>query len=971
MIRRSLAASLAVLGALALNAPAYSQNSQESVDPVTKAFQGWQDDSGMAWRLTRHTDQPTGQFLYGGKLAAPFTPVLDADWYELALQSFDQAYDVFAISEQTLIPIRVKHLALSQIGTTDKVAVEFMQAVNGVPVIDGSVQALFTLQGELLALDSLAIAGVENLRTRPASNAYQAANAAVTDYINLEQREPFEVSDPELVIIKHASGKYIEGRLAWAFELRNRENPENPAGREIFISADDSSLVMLKEKNLIHHQQASGTIESYATPGTAAPSASNPPTVQIMPFMNLTSSAGNTTTDENGNFSINVGNSNPLDITATYAGPYCRVYNQAGGDHSTTTSFTPGVPGTLTMNTGQTEFVTSEASCFDSVLDVRTWLKSIDPSDNTLDFQVRTNANLNSTCNAYYDGVSINMYRSGGGCNNTGFSTVVAHEEGHWANSLYGSGNGADGFGEGNADVLGMYVYDVAVIGSDFFTNGGIIRTGNNTRQFCGDNNGGCYGQVHADGEVLGGAMWKVRQRLNATLGNAAGDLTANTLWVAWMNSYNDGQIKTVIEEHWLALDDNDGNIFNGTPNFADIDGGFRDQGFPGVDLALIEIDHTPLGDSLSEAGPYVVDADINSGIGAVVTGAEVHYTVNGGAEMIVAMSNPSGTNWTAGIPGQASPARLTYWITAEDSMGNDERLPRNSEYEFVVGVRTQVYFNDFEGATDEGWTHVQVATQDDWQRGTPQGQGGDPGGAYSGNNVWANDLGASGWNGTYATNTNNYLESPVIDCTGASGVTLGFARHLSVEEGIYDQATVRVNGTTVWANPLNGHTTDSEWTMVEYDISAIADNNPSVQVRFTMQSDGGLEFGGWNIDNFELYTLDSVPGGGTDVILLTGDANGNAGGPVSYTFSGMEAGRPWQMIGGLSNAGSVIFGHTFDIGPGYRQLGSGIATPSGDGAVSFTIPASLPSGTVGYLEVGAQSSSGIVDSNLFSVTVN
>jgi hypothetical protein len=366
-----------------------------------------------------------------------------------------------------------------------------------------------------------------------------------------------------------------------------------------------------------------------------------------------------------------------------------------------------------------------------------------------------------------------------------------------------------------------------------------------------------------------------------------------------------------------------------------------------------------------------VVDADITSFIGAVITGADVHYTVDGGNEIVIPMNNTVGSTWSGGIPGQASPARLTYWLTSNDSAGNTERFPRMGEFDFVVGVRTQVYFNDFEGNTDENWTHALLATQDDWQRGTPQGNAGDPAGAYSGTKAWANDLGMTGWNGFYAANVNNYLESPAIDCSGRSGVTLRFARFLGVEEGIYDRAKILVNGQLVWQNQNYGHTLDSGWGFVEYDISSIADNNSSVKIRFSMTSDAGLEFGGWTIDDFELYTLDPVPGGGTDAILLSGDTNGNAGSSVSYTFSGMEAGKPWQMIGGLSNTGSVIFGHTFDIGAGYRVLASGVASATGTGSATVTIPATLPSGTIGYLEVGAQSSAGIMDSNLFSVTVN
>jgi hypothetical protein len=319
------------------------------------------------------------------------------------------------------------------------------------------------------------------------------------------------------------------------------------------------------------------------------------------------------------------------------------------------------------------------------------------------------------------------MYSSGGGCNNTGFSTVVTHEAGHWANDRYNSGNGSDGFGEGNADVWSMYIYDTPVVGAGFFTTGGYIRNGLNTRQYCGDGNNGCYGQVHADGEVLMGALWKVRARLIATLGTTAGELTADTLFLGTMNAYNDSTITSLIEEHWLVLDDDNGNIGDGTPNFSDIDGGFRQQGFPGVDLDIIQILHTELGNSLSEAGPYVVDADITSMIGSTVTSAEVTYTVNDGAPTVMNMNNPAGSTWSIGIPGQISPARVKYHITAYDAAGNNDDLPRDSEFGFVVGVETQIYFNDFEGATDEGWNHAQVATQDDWQRGAPAGQAEDP----------------------------------------------------------------------------------------------------------------------------------------------------------------------------------------------------------------------------------------------------
>ncbi|MHC4837198.1 MAG: hypothetical protein ACYTF3_03290 [Planctomycetota bacterium] len=946
---------------------AVAQSESPIQDPVAKALGNWQEDHGSNWRLTEHIELTTGRFLWGGTRTAPFTPQEREDWFELARQAFDETYDIFQVADVTLEPHTVKYLTLQQIGTTDKVSVELHQVVRGVEVRDASVHALFTPQGDLLALDSKALPGVEDLAVRPANDRWAAVDAAMAEYWALEGREPSSVGQPELHIIKTLPGKLWEPRLAWSVELRNDEDPSRPAARRMFIAAD-GDYELLEAEQLIHYQ-ASGSVESWATPGTRANSGSNPPTLQPMRFMTVTSAAGNATTDVNGDFTI-PGATGPTTVTASYTGPWVRVINNAGANHSASGTFNPGTPGTLTMNAAQTEFVTSEASCFDSVIDFREWLKSIDPADTSVDFQITANANLNSTCNAFYNGVSINMYRSGSGCNNTGFSTVVAHEEGHWANDLYSSGNGPDGFGEGNADVWAMYIYDTPIVGEDFFSGGGFIRTGLNTRQFCGDSNTGCYGQVHADGEVLMGALWKVRDRLNQTLGNAAGDLTADTLHVAWMNAYNDGSIRTIIEEHWLALDDNDGDIFNGTPNYGDIDGGFRAQGFPGVDLQLISIAHTPLGNSLDEAGPYVVDADISSLIGNVITGADVVYSVDGGSPQTVAMVNTGGSTWSGDIPGQVSPSTVSYHIEAFDSGSNSEDFPRDAELSFVVGVETQIYFNDFEGATDEGWTHVQISTQDDWQRGTPAGKVEDPGAAYSGLNCWGNDLGPSGFNGAYQPNVNNYLESPAIDCSGQTNVKLRFARWLAVEESRYDTASIEVNGTTVWTNPFAGNLIDTSWSIQELDISQWADNNPSVVVRFRMVSDGGLEFGGWNIDDFELVSLEPVPGGGRDVINLVGDTIGFRGNNVSYTFTGMQPGAQWAFLAGLSNSGSVILGKAFDIGAGYQVVGTGTADALGAGTLTFQVPNSLPASTTGYFEVGAQSALGVDESNLLTILI-
>lgn len=170
-------------------------------------------------------------------------------------------------------------------------------------------------------------------------------------------------------------------------------------------------------------------------------------------------------------------------------------------------------------------------------------------------------------------------------------------------------------------------------------------------------------------------------------------------------------------------------------------------------------------------------------------------------------------------------------------------------------GLET-IYYNDFNGSSDEGWTHSMIQTQDDWQRARPQGTySGDPTSAFEGAYCWGNDHGPSGWDGLYKNDVHNYLLSPSINCSGKTGVILQFMRWLTVEKGIYDQAQVSVNGTLIWENNPDSDHIDTAWVPVEFDISALADNNPDVRIRFDLISDPGLVFGGWNIDSFAILS--------------------------------------------------------------------------------------------------------------------
>lgn len=382
---------------------------------------------------------------------------------------------------------------------------------------------------------------------------------------------------------------------------------------------------------------------------------------------------------------------------------------------------------------------------------------------------------------------------------------------------------------------------------------------------------------------------------------------------------------------------------------------------------------HLALPDTQNEAGPYTATVDVVSQTAATVTGVDLFWRLEGQPTFNTITMGPTGTpdQWSGDIPGQQSPERVEYYMVATDSAGGSAYTPDGLQAgenlnRFVIGVYNRISFFDFEAAGDEGWAHVQVAAQDDWQRGTPAGKVEDPGAAYAGSNAWGNDLGPSGFNGSYASNVENYLESPALDCSGQTGVKLRFARWLTVEEGQYDQAQIHVNGQLVWENPFSGNLVDTAWSLQDLDISTWADNNPSVEVRFSLKSDGGVELGGWNIDNFELYTLEPVGGGGS--MSLGGPSSVTAGNQVTLSLTNAAASANWYLIYSFSNSGTTIFGTPFEVGAPWFLFHTGSTNASGDGSHTFTVP---PSGAGRTIHFEAATNTGSIEnSNLHTLTV-
>lgn len=240
---------------------------------------------------------------------------------------------------------------------------------------------------------------------------------------------------------------------------------------------------------------------------------------------------------------------------------------------------------------------------------------------------------------------------------------------------------------------------------------------------------------------------------------------------------------------------------------------------------------------------------------------ANLHYRNDPASTFSFTPLTPlGGLDYQAVLPATNCTLSPEFYFSAQGSGGTPITNPRRDSvppyYSAEVVSQSLVFFQQNLDANPQ-WT-----AQGLWEWGQPTGGGGlnagspDPISGYTNNFVYGYNL-----DGDYPNNMNETsLTTKAIDCTDQYGVRLTFRRWLGVEYPEWDHAYVRasndeIHWTTVWQN--DAEVADSAWVLQEVDLSAVADNQPTVYVRWTMgTSDGSVTYCGWNIDDIRLYSI-------------------------------------------------------------------------------------------------------------------
>ena len=521
--------------------------------------------------------------------------------------------------------------------------VSIPQTYKGVAVRHGRLAASLN-NGNLVLIGTETWGDVKGLSHVPSIDGTQAIEAGYAHAGGASAMDTI-LSHPQLEIIPIAPqdgafdgpvGTGYGHRLAWTWSFQRY--PDD-AVWEVIVDAHDGEVLAFQDIN--HYVQKKITGGVYPITSTEiCPNAATCGTMQSgwpMPFADTGLASPNNFTNSAGIFNYTSGTA-----TTTLTGRYVDIADSCGAISNSSTTGDIVLGGTngqhdCTGAGGSAGNTASSRSAFYEVNKLAELARGWLPSNTWLQNRLLTNVNINSTCNAFWNGSSINFYRSGGGCRNTGeIAGVFDHEWGHGMDDNDAAGSLSNS-SEAYADIAAVYRLQTSCVGHGFFwtSNKGCGQTADGTGynsneaqtgsahcdtdcsgvrdadylkhnpntpdtalgfvcSSCSTGTGPCGRQVHCAAAPTRQAAWDLVARdLQTTpfsLDSQTAFIVANRLFYhgsgnigAWHSctcgSSSSGCGSTNGYMQWLTADDDNGNLSDGTPHMTAIYNAFNRHG--------------------------------------------------------------------------------------------------------------------------------------------------------------------------------------------------------------------------------------------------------------------------------------------------------------------------------------------------------------------------------------------------------
>ncbi len=697
---------------------------------------------------------------------------------------------------------------------------------------------------------------------------------SVLDGVRQAEPLPIQVSDEQLVIWAGVTNVPVDQpELAVVF-VAERGTVSDPStyGKHLVVASATNGEVLYSENQVV--ADVDGTVSGQQSDGPAALEC-EPEAPFALPYVEVQILGGDTVfADENGDFNIPSGANGNVTVRSPLRGRYFELFDQSAGGSTPFIDINVAAPGSVDIlhNPNPTgEFATSNINCYFRSNEVRDFVLDFEPNfpviANQLAFDV--NSNLNDSCNAFYNGSSINMFRNAGSCNSTSIPDVIYHEYGHHLVNVTGNGQGQ--FGEGSGDTIGVLMEDDPNLALGFFEgscNDG-IRTAQNSLTFP------CDGPIHTCGQLLSGVVWDTINELRVSDPDNARDIAAR-LWIGMLIVRGQmfpgsSTIGPEIGLIFLQLDDDDEFIGNGTPHYEQIANAFnpRNLTVPELEPILLALtDGTP--ELVNPAGGTSFQVDVLQSASTATPDTGVLYVDSGSGFVQVPMTVVDDDTYSAVFPPTDCGAAVSFYVSVDADSGDTVTLPTNAPATTFSSISATGVTVEFEDTFDAnlGWSVTGNASDGQWERGVPNnGDRGDPSEDAEDNGngfCYVTDNGNFGDNNSDVDNGSTVLTSPVLDATtsGDQQAYIAYYRWYSNVFGNAPMADVFVvdisnDGGATWVNletvGPSGPEVSGGWIRKQFRISDFVTPTANMRLRFNASDLGDGSVVEAAVDGFQV----------------------------------------------------------------------------------------------------------------------
>ena len=560
----------------------------------------------------------------------------------------ERAFRRFVDVNAAILGIDVSQLGKARVTKIDDELwqISIPQQYNGVPVRYGRLAASIN-HGNMVVIGTENWGNV-NMNTSPSLTA-DAAVAAGFEFAGGRQGSDLVLKDARLEIVPYAPPEHQQGeafagpigagyahRLVYSFTFQR--TPED-AHWEVLVDAQSGKVIAFEDKNDYADRSITGGVYPITNTGVC-PTDEHCGIMQSgwpMPFADTGFAAPNNFTNRNGHYEYTSGT-----VKTTLTGQYIDVNDSCGSTSESSNTGDLDMGGVNNQHdcthAGASNGNTAASrTAFYELNRIADQARGYLPNNNWLKARLGATVNISNTCNAFWNGVTVNFYKSGGGCRNTGEEAgVFDHEWGHGLDD-----NDANGFlsnpSEGYADIAQVLRLQTACVGYGFFQslNFGCGLTADGTGfnvdnaqvgplhcdldcsgvrgqdwnmhadhqpdtalgfvcNSCQGGSGPCGREVHCAAAPSAQSAWDLAARdlqddpfnydsdtafiiANKTFYRGSGNIGA---WHSCTCGGNaDGCSGTSGYMQWLTADDDNGNLNDGTPHMTAINAAFKRHG--------------------------------------------------------------------------------------------------------------------------------------------------------------------------------------------------------------------------------------------------------------------------------------------------------------------------------------------------------------------------------------------------------